>query len=67
MFQDPKVIIDLEQKGTGSLESRTVTICSGLDFVNLKYTPMIARDAETALVSDPFSLTVLQLLMACSL
>jgi len=48
--QDPKVIIDLEQKGNGSLESRTVTICSGLDFVNINYTPMIARDPDTAKV-----------------
>jgi len=44
------VIIDLEQKGNGSLESRTVTICSGLDFVNINYTPMIARDPDTAKV-----------------
>jgi phosphatidylinositol phospholipase C beta len=51
-FQDPKVIIDLEQKGTGGLEARTVTICSGLDFVNINYTPMIARDPETAKVPD---------------
>ncbi|XP_060577835.1 1-phosphatidylinositol 4,5-bisphosphate phosphodiesterase beta-4-like isoform X1 [Ruditapes philippinarum] len=47
-INDPKVIIDLEQKGTGGLEARTVTICSGLDFVNINYTPMIARDPETA-------------------
>ena len=43
-------MIDLEQKGTGSMESRTVTICSGLDFVNINYTPMIARDPEYAKV-----------------
>ncbi|XP_052767195.1 1-phosphatidylinositol 4,5-bisphosphate phosphodiesterase beta-4-like isoform X1 [Mya arenaria] len=47
-INDPKVIIDLEQKGTGALEARTVTICHGLDFVNINYTPMIARDPETA-------------------
>lgn len=47
-INDPKVLIDLEQKGTGSMESRTVTICSGLDFVNINYTPMIARDPEYA-------------------
>lgn len=47
-INDPKVIIDLEQKGTGGLEARTVTICSGLDFVNINYTPMIAREPETA-------------------
>lgn len=60
LFQDPKVIIDLEQKGTGGLEARTVTICSGLDFVNINYTPMIARDPETALVR-----TVIQNLPSC--
>ncbi|KAL3872744.1 hypothetical protein ACJMK2_035948, partial [Sinanodonta woodiana] len=47
-INDPKVIIDLEQKGTGPMDSRTVTICSGLDLVNINYTPMIARDQETA-------------------
>ncbi|KAL4237357.1 1-phosphatidylinositol 4 [Mactra antiquata] len=47
-INDPKVIIDLEQRGVGGLEARTVTICSGLDFVNINYTPMIARDPETA-------------------
>ena len=45
-------MIDLEQKGNGSMESRTVTICSGLDFVNINYTPMIARDPECAKVSQ---------------
>ena len=50
LFQDPKVLIDLEQKGNGGLESRTVTICSGLDFVNINYTPMIARDPDCAKV-----------------
>lgn len=44
------MIIDLEQKGVGGLEARTVTICSGLDFVNINYTPMIARDPDTAKV-----------------
>ena len=46
------MLIDLEQKGTGSMESRTVTICSGLDFVNINYTPMIARDPDCAKVRD---------------
>ncbi|ESO85538.1 hypothetical protein LOTGIDRAFT_155023 [Lottia gigantea] len=47
---DLKAISELEQRGLGTLESRTVTICSGLDLVNITYTPMIARDADTAKV-----------------
>ena len=50
LFQDPKALVDLEQKGNGTLESRTVTVCSGLDFVNINYTPLIARDPEIAKV-----------------
>ncbi|KAK6180992.1 hypothetical protein SNE40_008943 [Patella caerulea] len=49
-INDLKAIAELEQRGSGTLESRTVTICSGLDLVNITYTPMIARDAETAKV-----------------
>ncbi|XP_069116571.1 1-phosphatidylinositol 4,5-bisphosphate phosphodiesterase beta-4-like isoform X2 [Argopecten irradians] len=47
-INDPKVLAELEQKRSGSLESRTVTICSGLDLVNINYTPMIAANPETA-------------------
>jgi len=47
-LQDPKVASELESLGTGSVEQRTVTICSGLDFVNVTYNNFIARSEETA-------------------
>ena len=47
-LQDPKIIQDLQEKGEHSLDLRTVTICSGLDLVNITYTPMVCSDPETA-------------------
>lgn len=47
-LQDPKLATELESRGTGSLEQRVVTICSGLDFVNVTYNHFVARDEETA-------------------
>ena len=44
--------MELQNKGTDSLESRTVTICSGLDFVNVNYTNMVAADEKTAKVRN---------------
>nr|ABJ96343.1 phospholipase C beta [Chaetopterus pergamentaceus] len=46
--RDPKLAMELQNKGSDSLESRTVTICSGLDFVNVNYTNMVAADEKTA-------------------
>lgn len=48
--QDPRTYAEIEQRGNGNLEWRTVTICSGLDLVNVNYTPMIAADPDTARV-----------------
>ena len=42
---------ELESRGSGSLDQRVVTICSGLDFVNVVYNNFIARNEETANVS----------------
>ena len=42
---------ELESRGNGSLEQRIVTVCSGLDFVNVAYNNFIARNEETANVS----------------
>lgn len=52
-ISDPKVLAELQEKSEQSLDSRTVTICSGLDLVNITYTPMVSRDAETAKVITP--------------
>jgi len=53
--QDPKVVADLESRGKGSLESRTVTVCSGLDLVNIDYNNFVAADEATADVWTSFS------------
>lgn len=42
---------DLDSRGSGNLESRTVTICSGLDLVNISYNNFVAPDEKTAKVS----------------
>ncbi|XP_071081471.1 1-phosphatidylinositol 4,5-bisphosphate phosphodiesterase beta-4-like isoform X2 [Haliotis cracherodii] len=47
-INDPKLLLEIEQKGSGNLESRTVTVCSGLDLVNISYTPMIAQSQDIA-------------------
>ncbi|KAK3094202.1 hypothetical protein FSP39_025408 [Pinctada imbricata] len=47
-INDPKTYAEVEQRGNGNLEWRSVTICSGLDLVNIYYTPMIAGDPDTA-------------------
>lgn len=39
------------QEKSGKSWDRIVTICSGLDLVNINYTHMVAKDAETASVS----------------
>lgn len=50
-LQDPKILAELQEKSEHSLDQRTVTICSGLDLVNITYTPMVSRDPETAKVN----------------
>lgn len=50
LLQDPKMLADLDSRGSGNLDSRTVTICSGLDFVNISYNNFVAADEKTAKV-----------------
>jgi len=50
LLQDPKMLADLDSRGNGNLDSRTVTICSGLDFVNITYNNFVATDEKTAKV-----------------
>ncbi|XP_059156311.1 1-phosphatidylinositol 4,5-bisphosphate phosphodiesterase beta-4-like isoform X2 [Physella acuta] len=49
-ISDTKVLADILDKSPHSLESRTVTVCSGLDLVNITYTLLIARDPDVAKV-----------------
>ena len=45
------MLADLDSRGSGNLDSRTVTICSGLDLVNISYNNFVAADEKTAKVS----------------
>jgi len=46
--QDARLAADIESRGVGSLEQRTVTVCSGLDFVNITYNNFVARNENVA-------------------
>lgn len=46
--KDLKLVADLESRGKGGLETRTVTVCSGLDLVNINYNNFVAPDETTA-------------------
>ena len=46
------MLADLDSRGAGNLDSRTVTICSGLDFVNISYNNFVAADEKTAKVQS---------------
>jgi len=50
LLQDPKMLADLDSRGSGNLDTRTVTICSGMDFVNITYNNFVASDEKTAKV-----------------
>ncbi|GAA50216.1 phospholipase C beta, partial [Clonorchis sinensis] len=45
---DEKLIAQIQERGPGKSWDRIVTICSGLDLVNIIYTHMIAPEPETA-------------------
>ncbi|CAH8510343.1 unnamed protein product [Schistosoma intercalatum] len=45
--KDEKLTAQIQEK-SGKSWDRIVTICSGLDLVNINYTHMVAKDAETA-------------------
>ena len=54
VFQDvgylAKVGSILDPSMRGNVEERTITICSGLDFVNINYMHMVASTPEIAQV-----------------
>lgn len=50
VLQDPRLCQDLESRGTGSIESRTFTVVSGLNFVDINCTHFTAADAKTCKV-----------------
>ncbi|CAH8495792.1 unnamed protein product [Heterobilharzia americana] len=46
--KDEKLAVQIQERSPGKSWDRIVTICSGLDLVNINYTHMVAKDAETA-------------------
>ena len=50
VFQDPRLASELENRGTGPLGDRTVTVCSSLDLVNITQNNFVAQDEKTAKV-----------------
>jgi len=50
LLQDPKLLMELESRGSGAVDERTVTVCSGLDLVNITYNNFVAADEKTATV-----------------
>lgn len=49
-FQDMKLQNSLWNKYGESLEERSLTICSGTDYINVNYQHIVCPDAETAKV-----------------
>lgn len=47
-FQESRLAAELEARGTGALEARTVTVCSGLDLVNITYNNFVAPNEKVA-------------------
>lgn len=56
--QDAKISAELEMRGTGTLEQRTVTVCSGLDLVNITYNNFVATNSKIANVGVLFAYLV---------
>lgn len=44
------MVFDLDVRGTGALDQRTITVCSGLDLVNITYNNFVAANEKTASV-----------------
>jgi phosphatidylinositol phospholipase C beta len=46
-LQDPKILADLESRSNNQPD-KTVTVCYGLDFVNVSYSNFVASDEKIA-------------------
>nr|CAD7454173.1 unnamed protein product [Timema tahoe] len=46
--KDAKLLSNLQQKHGDSLEAKSLTICSGTDYININYQHVVCPDAETA-------------------
>jgi len=52
--------MELESRGSGALDQRTVTVCSGLDLVNITYNNFVAADEKSAAVCQLYVLCTIQ-------
>lgn len=50
MPKDPKLLNNLITKHGQDVESKSLTICSGTDYININYQHIVCQDAETAKV-----------------
>ncbi|CAG2064609.1 unnamed protein product, partial [Timema podura] len=46
--KDAKLLSNLQQKHGDSLEAKSLTICSGTDYININYQHVVCPDTETA-------------------
>nr|CAD7403879.1 unnamed protein product [Timema cristinae] len=46
--KDAKLLFNLQQKHGDSLEAKSLTICSGTDYININYQHVVCPDIETA-------------------
>ena len=50
-FQDSRLLTQLANKHGENLEEKSLTICSGTDYININYQHVVCPDAATAKVS----------------
>ncbi len=68
---DPKIGADLMANslvyGRGNIDERTVTICSGIDFVQISHTNITGADPATAKVIYNETIFCYSISLVCSL
>jgi hypothetical protein len=50
LFKDPKLLNQLTSKHGETLDEKSLTLCSGEDYINIHYQHVVCPDAETAKV-----------------
>lgn len=56
--KDPKLLSTLMAKHGPDLEDKSLTICSGTDYININYQHIVCPNAETAKVRCCFKLEI---------
>ena len=52
ILQDTRLLTTLANKHGDNVDEKSLTICSGTDYININYLHVICPDAETAKVCD---------------